>query len=346
MPAPKRALLAFAALVMAHLPAVARAHEGRKATRFVDSFDVRTFLRGNVHTHTTKSDGSASPADVALWYKSHGYRFLSITDHNVRIDPDSLRGIESDGFVLIPGDGITSVGGGVPVHVNGLCIGSSIRGDRFQTRDQALTAAVSAVRAQGGVPLVNHPNFRWALAAKNLAAVGGTFLMEVWSGHPTVHTDGNAAHPSHESQWDDLLSRGRAVFGVAVDDMHHLRLPKNRQTASLPGRGWIETFGDAANRASICRALEGGRFYASSGPTLKRIAVDGPTFTVWVDDRAARVDFIGEGGAVLASKNAAEVPATAQGYPVSYTLHGEEAYVRAKVTLRGASAWTQAYRTR
>jgi hypothetical protein len=234
----------------------------------------------------------------------------------------------------------------VPVHVNGLCIGSSIKGGRFRTREAALTHAVSAVRAQGGVALVNHPNFRWALAANHIGEVSGSFLLEVFSGHPSVNTAGNARRASHEAQWDDLLSRSRAVFGVAVDDMHHLHLPKGRGVSSLPGRGWIETFGDTVQRGSICRAMEAGRFYSSNGPALKRIAIEGPTFTVWVDDRWAKVDFIGDAGTILASKSASEAPASSGGFAVSYTLRGDETYVRAKITERSGTAWTQAYRAR
>ncbi|MDD2711180.1 MAG: PHP domain-containing protein [Verrucomicrobiae bacterium] len=41
------------------------------------------WFKGNLHTHTTRSgDGEFSPQEVIEWYKSHGYDFLAITDHN------------------------------------------------------------------------------------------------------------------------------------------------------------------------------------------------------------------------------------------------------------------------
>jgi hypothetical protein len=40
------------------------------------------WYRGNIHTHTMWSDGDDYPEMVALWYKDHGYDFLSFTDHN------------------------------------------------------------------------------------------------------------------------------------------------------------------------------------------------------------------------------------------------------------------------
>ena len=46
------------------------------------------FWKGNLHTHTLWSDGDDYPEMVADWYKSHGYDFLSLTDHNVLSDAE------------------------------------------------------------------------------------------------------------------------------------------------------------------------------------------------------------------------------------------------------------------
>lgn len=42
----------------------------------------RHWLKGNLHTHTYWSDGDAFPEMVLDWYKSNGYDFVSLTDHN------------------------------------------------------------------------------------------------------------------------------------------------------------------------------------------------------------------------------------------------------------------------
>jgi hypothetical protein len=39
------------------------------------------FFKGNLHTHSTVSDGSLPPEDVISLYRQHGYDFLAITDH-------------------------------------------------------------------------------------------------------------------------------------------------------------------------------------------------------------------------------------------------------------------------
>jgi hypothetical protein len=39
--------------------------------------------KGNIHTHSLWSDGNDFPEMIADWYRSHGYHFLALTDHNV-----------------------------------------------------------------------------------------------------------------------------------------------------------------------------------------------------------------------------------------------------------------------
>jgi hypothetical protein len=38
--------------------------------------------RGNLHTHTFWSDGNDFPEMIAEWYRTHGYNFLALSDHN------------------------------------------------------------------------------------------------------------------------------------------------------------------------------------------------------------------------------------------------------------------------
>lgn len=40
------------------------------------------WYRGNLHTHTYWSDGDAFPEMVLDWYKTNGYQFISLSDHN------------------------------------------------------------------------------------------------------------------------------------------------------------------------------------------------------------------------------------------------------------------------
>ena len=45
-------------------------------------FDKRgRWFRGNLHTHSTASDGAKTPAQVCAAYRRRGYDFISLTDH-------------------------------------------------------------------------------------------------------------------------------------------------------------------------------------------------------------------------------------------------------------------------
>ena len=51
---------------------------------------AKRWYKGNLHTHTFWSDGKAFPEEAVAWYKSRGYNFLGLSDHNMfQDDPDS-----------------------------------------------------------------------------------------------------------------------------------------------------------------------------------------------------------------------------------------------------------------
>src|SRR3954467_4517260 len=162
--------------------------------RFDRTFEVEHFQKGNIHTHTTLSDGGSSPEQTIAWYRSHGYQFLALTDHNQLSRPAHYPSLQEPGFVLISGEEITMTGRGRQVHVNGLCIKSRIPGGNFGSAAAALSNGIGAVRHQGGVALVNHPNFDWALSAADVSDARDASLLEIASGHPYVHTAGDADH--------------------------------------------------------------------------------------------------------------------------------------------------------
>jgi hypothetical protein len=301
----------------------------------VDDVAAETFLRGNVHTHSSASDGSASTEAMVRWYRDHGYQFLAMTEHNLRLDPSALAAAAAP-MVLIPGEEVTNTLRRLPLHVNSLCATGTVGGDTdFDRADVGLRNVFEGIRARGGIPLVNHPNFHWALTADAIAhGASGRYLLEVWSGHPNVAPDGDTAHPSAEAIWDELLARGAEAYPAAVDDAHGL--PDDPAGGdALPGRAWVETFGDERTPEAICAALAAGRVYASNGPELSRILVHEDTFAVTATDPGTTVAFVGERGEVLAR----------MGADATYRLGGGEAWVRARITgADGRRAWTAAYR--
>ncbi|WP_437774571.1 CehA/McbA family metallohydrolase [Sorangium sp. So ce1097] len=316
-----------------------------RSPKFVERLDVRVFQRGNLHAHSARSDGDSPAQLVFAWYRDHGYQFLALTDHNNYLDVTRPPASQVQDLVLLPGEEVTMVAAGQPVHVNALCTKRRIGGGTFRTARAAVAWATSEILAQEGVALVNHPNFHWALEPEDIAHAEGAQLIEIFSGHPHVRSDGDATHASAEEKWERALSSGQVIAAVAVDDMHSLTGANKQVPQVPPGTGWVEVFAEEASQEAICAALSAGRLYASSGPRLTRLAVTSDTMTLWVDPPDVMVEFIDRWGALLEA-----VPATAEAemsgaaYRASYRLRGPEQYVRARVTAPdGSRAWTQAY---
>ena len=43
------------------------------------------WYKGNLHTHSTNSDGRKTPEEIVQIYKDHGYQFLAFTEHELSI---------------------------------------------------------------------------------------------------------------------------------------------------------------------------------------------------------------------------------------------------------------------
>ncbi len=295
---------------------------------------VTNWYKGNLHTHTINSDGDSPPYDVMAWYKRNGYQFLAISDHNTYTDPAAFDTNPNDNFLLIGAEEVTNE---KTVHVNAIGITKVVQPQPGATVTEILQASLDAIRKQDAVPLVNHPNFRWAFTANEMLPLKGTFLLEIASGHPLVNHAGDGRTPSSEEMWDQLLSAGMRVFAVSVDDVHNFRQEFTIDRAN-PGRGWVVVRAPALTRDNIVAALNNGDFYASSGVDLKNVASMSSSLTVEIQPNIAaqtryRVVFIGRGGRVLAVSNE---------NPAQYKFSGNEGYVRARVEgSSGGRAWTQ-----
>lgn len=336
------ALSTLAATACDSTVAKPRAHFTPRGQRghFRDPVDATVFQRGNIHTHSLESDGDSPPEAVYEWYRDHGYNFVALTDHNKLTDPNRYRDIERPGFVLISGEEITLKPEGRPVHVNALCTRRRVGGHRGGTVEEGLRWAVDRTIQQGGIAMINHPNFHYAFGAEALPSGAQARMLEIWSGHPNVNFEGDYRHPSAEAIWDTALSQGAEFAPAAVDDMHVLHAGRNMKRAG-PGRGWIEVFARNANEHEICGAMRRGWFIASSGVRIGRLTVQGDAMTIWPRAPGGTIDFIGHHGTLLAQQ---KVDPWGQ-RPNIYRLRGGEGYVRARVTApNGAKAWTPAYR--
>jgi hypothetical protein len=302
------------------------------------STDALRWYRGNTHTHTLESDGDSPPEYVARWYRNHGYRFLVLSDHNVLTDPARLAHLVDSTFILIPGEEVTSSFEQRPVHVNGLNLPRLVEPRTDPTLVGTIQKNVDAVREATGVPHINHPNFRWAFGAAELLQIQNDRLLEIYNGHPQVHNRGAGGSPGMEEIWDELLSAGKRIYGIAVDDAHHFQGEFAPDRAN-PGRGWVDVRARALEPGAIMQALEAGSFYASTGVVLEDIVVSPTTLEIRITPRGDfryTTTFIGDGGVVLDRVH---------GLEATFDLGSRRdtlSYVRARVDDSGGyQAWVQ-----
>lgn len=269
------------------------------------------WLKGNLHTHTTNSDGDSPPNVVVRWYAEHGYDFLALTDHNIFTDPRTVDPGALGDLFLIGGEEVTMELG---VHVNALNITGCIapprlgpapyvmdsRPGREEDKRRLLREALRAIAQRGGLASVNHPNRDWNLDHGVLQPVEGLAFFEVFNGGAASRNDGDCAHLSTGRLWDRLLTSGRRIYALATDDAHSFETWK--PLAANPGRGWVMV--DAEERAprAVANALERGRFYATTGVVLESVEVRRGRLELAVrPDRRAHywIEFIGNRGEVL-----------------------------------------------
>lgn len=294
------------------------------------------WYKGNLHTHTLNSDGDSTPHDVSTWYREHRYQFLVLTDHNFLTEIDGLNAIHAarDRFLLIPGEEVTDSFDGKPIHVNAFNPGRFVDPAHGASLAETIQNNVNAIHAAGALPSLNHPNFRWAFGSKEILQIRDLDFLEVYNGHPEVNNLGGGGFESLDQMWDVLLTAGRKVRGIAVDDAHHFK--RLGRELSNPGRGWVMVRAPELTRQSILAALAAGDFYASTGVQLRDIAVTDTEFRIEIASSPTSKQttvFIGANGEVLARS----FDATAV-----YRFRGGERYVRARVEAStGDVAWTQ-----
>lgn len=215
------------------------------------------WLKGNLHSHTTNSDGQATPQEMADWYEKNGYAFLAITDHDHITDTKCL---QTDRLLLIPGVEF----GYNPAEEPGWTLdmlGINISElpdflDPQKTGRAKYDPAVSPqqiiddINARGGMAIMCHPYFMINMTEPYLRYqnyVG----MEAYN----YYCQERCGRGHHEIYWDTMLYRGKKLWGFATDDSHPAEF----------GHAWIEVKAKERSVPAILEAIRQGQFYATSG---------------------------------------------------------------------------------
>ncbi len=267
---------------------------------------------------------------------------------------------EPGAFLLIQAEEITDRFEDKPVHVNATNVAEVIPPQGGGSVREVLQNNVDAVLAQRDstgqamFPHVNHPNFGWAVTAEDLIALRGERFFEVYNGHPAVHNEGDALHPGIERMWDIILTERLAggqdvLFGVAVDDAHNYHAMTSAN--ANPGRGWVMVRAAALTREALVAAMEAGDFYATTGVMLADVRRDGNQIALEIASEEgvtyvtrfigtrrgydARSEPVADAEAASVTRRYSDdlgvVLAEVAGTAPTYTLAGDEIYVRAVV---------------
>jgi len=212
--------------------------------------------KGNLHVHSTRSDGGMTPGELVALYAGAGYDFIVLTDHWVAGVPDDLP--RPSPLVVIDGveiDGADATG--APFHI--VCIGC--RGGI--ERSMGLEAGMAEARRQGAVFVLAHP--LWTGNSAEDSVRHEFDGVEAYN-HVAEWLNGKGSSAFH---WNWMLDRNSAVFGSAVDDAH---INPNHP---LWNGGWVHVDAPSPSPEDLIAAIRAGRLYSSRGPVIRSLAANG-----------------------------------------------------------------------
>lgn len=285
----------------------------------------KTRAKLGLHTHTTISDGKATPEEAARRYREAGYDAIAITDHWKYGDECEIEGLK-----ILSGCEYNIGGhdGSHVVHIIGVGMTSDpqIPEDWKRMEKTAFAKAaevVKRIKLYNGLAIVGHP--AWSLnTPEQIMSFGDFDTVEIFN---SVSECGMSDRAYSDVIIDQLATGGRLTNIIAVDDTHYY--------TGDECRGWIMVETTDMDTQGMIRAIRAGRFYATQGPEvhIEKVAPDKvrvvcspcqkvvfQSNTTWAAGRIVRADGLVE---------------------ACYTKAPTDRFVRAEVTdAEGNKAWT------
>ncbi|HEU0164638.1 MAG TPA: CehA/McbA family metallohydrolase [Thermomicrobiales bacterium] len=249
------------------------------------------FYKGNLHTHSTNSDGNLTPAEVIAEYKQRGYDFIALTDHFLpetyfrpESDPASFitisdtSDLRSDDFTTIFGAEIHGPGmsNGELWHL--VAVGLPLDFPRWTPEETGDALAKRAVEA-GAFVGIAHPH--WNSLTQEDARKVAPFVhsVEVYN-HACAQID----RADGLYMLDALLEDGFHLSANAADDAH-FKTPVGAIGEAHPEAfgGWVQVKAESLEPDALLAALKAGEFYASTGPELVNIEIDAATDEIAIE---------------------------------------------------------------
>ncbi len=262
------------------------------------------FYKANLHSHSTVSDGTLTPAQMKALYQSRGYSVLAFTDHELMVPHHELT---DEGFLAITGFELGFDEGWrsdfLQARVCDLCVlaldpenelqpcyhrtkyvapekRALVKFDEnepdFEREYNAdcINEAIRICREKGFFVTYNHPH--WSLERHaQYEKYTGMNAMEICNYSSLI--DGYNEY--NGEIYDDFLHQNKRIFVLGTDDNHNRRDPASRMWDSFGAFTMIKA--PELSYRAVTKALAQGHFYASQGPEI---------FGLWLEDGVLHVD--------------------------------------------------------
>lgn len=219
------------------------------------------FYRGNLHTHSTGSDGVLSPQEVCRRYQAEGYDFIALTDHFVGLfnypitDTTAFRNADFStifGAELHTGE----MQNGNLWHI--LAVGlpadfSPPNAPDFRAHKGTESGADIAQRARdaGAFVAIAHPHWS-AMSEADASSITAAHAVEIYNHGCVVDNDRGEGFVTLEH----LLNSGRKLNLIVTDDAHF-------NTPDFFG-GWVMVKASQNSPDALLAALIAGEYYSST----------------------------------------------------------------------------------
>jgi len=228
------------------------------------------FYRGNLHTHSTRSDGVLDPQEVCRRYHAEGYDFVVLTDHFVgRYDYPitDTSNYRNDGFTTVLGAELHAgtMRNGLIWHL--LAVGLPADFDPpdvpdFKSIDGTESGVDIARRARdaGAFVAIAHPHWSRMTEADALS-ITAAHAVEIYNHGCAIDNDRGESL----MVLDHLLSQDRHMNLIATDDAHF----------STPDHfgGWVMVKAVENTPEALLAALKAGEYFSSEGPQIHDIRI-------------------------------------------------------------------------
>lgn len=308
-------------------------------------------FKGNLHSHTTNSDGHLTVEESKALYKKNGFSFIAFTDHDIftdysnelndedfiilpateasanLVDPEIKRLIKTHHMLAIKGTKEMIEKSTQPIYKHGEKLEIPMHINKWEGLKVAQDL-VNDLKSRGLFVVYNHPV--WSrVRLDEFCDLEGIIGVETFN-YNTVNECALGADFIH---YDEMLRAGRKVFCLATDDNH------NDGTFKDSCGGYIVVFAENLTHEEITSNIIKGNFYSSSGVDIEEFDIKDNTVYVKCSD-VNRINFIADGnvgdGRTVMCDEFEETLNFAE-----YKLKGSERSIRVEcIDKYGQSAWT------